>query len=228
MVKNHIKRIKAPKTWNIHRKGKKRFVTKPYPGCQPLDLTLSINTFLKDVLHISETTKETKYLLKKGSVKVNGILCYDDKFPVGFLDVVTIADKNYLCTINERNSLSSKEIEGDDILLRIKGKTLLKKGLVQLNSLNGINVLIDAKDSSKYKKGDSVLLSIKDKKVKDHFKREEGCFVFVYKGRHVGIHGTIESITKGVVKIKHADDSYVETRPERTIVIGNKDKKYDI
>ena len=227
MVKNHIKRIKAPKTWNIHRKSKQRFVTKPYPGGQSLDLTLSVNTFLKDVLDISETTKETKYLLKRAHVKVNGKVCYDDKFPIGFLDVLSCEGKNYLCTINKRGVLDAKELKENTLLLRIKGKTLLKKNLVQLNSLNGLNVLVDAKESKNYKRGDSIVVSLEDKKIQSHFSRQKGAPVFVYQGRHVGVHGKIETIEKGVMKINH-DDSFVETLSDRTVVIGNDKNTYDI
>ena len=52
MVRNHIKRLAAPKTWPIHRKAYS-WIAKPSSGTHSLDSCVSIGTFLKNEAKIS-------------------------------------------------------------------------------------------------------------------------------------------------------------------------------
>ena len=71
MTNNHLKRIKAPRTWQIFRKAYK-FISRPNPGGHSYELAVSLNTFLKELAGVSQTTKDTKYLLTHKGVEVNG------------------------------------------------------------------------------------------------------------------------------------------------------------
>ena len=50
-----MKRITAPKTWNVLRKTTK-FITKPHPGAHKLDHGVAINTFGSSILVIIDTS----------------------------------------------------------------------------------------------------------------------------------------------------------------------------
>ena len=54
MIKKHQKRLTAPKTWPIKRKGIK-FITRPNPG-KKFEYSISLNTVLKDFIKKTNTT----------------------------------------------------------------------------------------------------------------------------------------------------------------------------
>jgi len=230
MVKNHIKRLVAPKTWRVLRKTTK-FITTPYPGGHTLKFTIAINTFLKEMVAITKTTKETKYLLTKQEVLVNGKRIRDDKYPVALMDVISIpsAKKTYRIVFDKTGKLFAKELkEGDNTtLLQITGKTPLKKGVFQINTLSGRNLLTKEKDAKEYKVGDSLIISVPDNKIISHFKKEKGAHVLVYKGNHVGKSGTIENIAQGIITIKMKKETF-ETNSKYVFVVGKDKEEIDV
>ena len=223
MTNNHLKRIRAPRTWKILRKAYK-FITRPNPGAHKLELAVSLNTFLKEMAQITHSTKDTKYLLTKQEVQVNGNRKKDEKHQVGFLDIVSIPSlkQNYLVSISEKGKLTANETKNTNTIIRIKNKTLLGKDKVQLNTLRGINLLVTAKDAKKYKVGDSLLISVPDQKIQGHFPREKGAVAIIYTGKHAGKQGQILEIKEDIVKIKTKKEKF-ETLKEYVIVTG-KDK----
>jgi len=230
MVKNHIKRLVAPKTWRVLRKETK-FVTTPYPGGYPLAFTISINTFLKEMAGITKTTKESKYLLTKQEVQLNGKRIRDDKYPVGLMDIVTIpsAKKSFRAIIDNTGKLFAKELkEGDNTgLLQIIGKTALKKGQFQINTISGRNILTKEKDAKDYKVGDSLIVTFPDNKIKSHIKKEKGAQVIVYQGNHVGKVGSIEDIKDGIITIKQKKDLF-ETNSKYVFVVGKENAEIEV
>lgn len=230
MVKNHIKRIRAPKTWRVLRKTT-TFITKPYPGAHSKDLGLSINTFLKEVVNVTKTTKETKYLLTKQEVIVNGNRIRDDKHAVGFLDIVLIpsAKKAFRVIMDSKGTLNAKEIktEENNCLLKISGKTMLKKGIVQINTMSGKNLLVKNTEAKKYKVGDSLVVSVPDNKIHNHFSNDTSAHAFVFTGKHCGKIGVVEQIQNSSVKIKSKDKSF-ETNKEYIIIVGKDKPEIDI
>ncbi len=219
MTKNHLKRIKAPKTWDIHRK-QHVFVSRPNPGGHELEYCVSLNTFLKEILRETNTTKETKYMLTHQGVQVNGKPVRDERHQVGFLDLVTLPNnKSYIATMSKRNTLIAKEVKEKQSLLRITKKTMISKEKLQINGMNGINILVPVKEGKNYQVGDSLLISLPDKKVKDHFKREKGVQGFIYTGKHSGKQGKVVSIEEDTVHIE-SEEGDIETHKEYLIVNG--------
>ncbi len=71
MVKNHLSRLNAPKSWPIQRKGIK-FIVRPSAGAHNMRECIPLNLVLKGLLKYSRTTKETKSVLNAGNVLING------------------------------------------------------------------------------------------------------------------------------------------------------------
>ena len=69
-MKDHLKRINTPRTWQILRKANK-FITRPSSGAHPHDLCLPMNVILKK-LNFAKTTKEAKIILDKKEVLKDG------------------------------------------------------------------------------------------------------------------------------------------------------------
>jgi small subunit ribosomal protein S4e len=222
MVKNHMKRITAPKSWNVLRKTTK-FITKPAPGAHKLEQAVSINTLLKELIKITNTTKETKYVLTNDEVLINGNRKRDFKTQAGFLDVVTIKsiNQNYLITVDKNGALKPKLITEETAtkrLLKISGKKILTKNKVQINTMNGANILVDEKEAKKYNLGDSLIQDIKTRKITNLIQLKEKNLVFVFTGKHSGKSGIFESINNNVITIK-TDKETFETSKEYVIAV---------
>lgn len=230
MAKNHMKRITAPKTWNVQRKTTK-FITKPFPGAHKLNTAMAINTFLKELVNLTNTTKETKYVLTNDEVLVNGKRRRDFKAQTGFLDIITIKsmNKHYTITVNNKGALKPKEITPEQAtqrILKINGKTILAKDKVQINTINGENLLLKEKEAQKYKVGDTIITDLKTLKIIEHIPLKEKSTVFVYTGKHSGKTGTLELTNQKIVTIKSEKESF-ETSKDYIIAI-NKQKLIEL
>lgn len=222
MVKNHMKRITAPKTWNVQRKTTK-FITKPQPGAHKLKNTVAINTFLKELTNITKTTKETKYILTHDEVHINGKRKRDFKTQAGFLDIITIksTNKNYTITIDKKGALKAKEItpeQAKERLLKITGKTIIGKDKIQINTINGENLIITEKEAKKYKVGDTIITETNTNKIKQHIPLQEKQQVLVYTGKHASKTGTLQEIKENIATIK-TDKETFETSKDYLIAI---------
>jgi small subunit ribosomal protein S4e len=222
MGKNHIKRINAPKSWPVHRKTTK-WITKPTPGSQPLNRTISINTILKELLYKLETSKEVKVILNKGLVKVDGKVRKKPDYPVSVLDVITIKDENFRLLINTKGKLFLHPIKKDDAAIKPKkiiGKKSLKGNKLQINFLDGTNLL--SKDK-KLNVSDTVVYG--DNKEKEILKFEKGFLAYLLEGKQVGKLGIVNEIipqqgtqpTK--ISLKFGKDVF-ETLKNHAVIIG--------
>jgi small subunit ribosomal protein S4e len=222
MVKNHIKRINAPKRWDILRKEHK-FISRPNPG-RTLELSISLNTALKEMVGITQTTKESKYLIKSRGAFVNGVRRYDEKFPVGFLDVLSIpeTDENYRLLVNDHNKLALHKItdaESKMSISIISDKHPLSAGSMQINCTDGRNFLMSKKEAESVATNDSLVYALPDQKVKEVLKLEKGCLVFLYKGKHIGRVVKVEDFKGSSIIFKSGNESF-ETKKSYAVVVG--------
>ncbi len=220
MVKQHLKRLASPRTWPI---GKKTltFVARPLPGPNKKEHYLPITVILRDLIGIASTTKEVKFIQHNKDCLIDGKVSHDNKQPLGLLGVVSLPKikESYRLTITEKNKLQVIKVdekEANQKVSKIIGKTILKKGKVQLNLSDGRNVLV-AKDT--YKVGDSLHLEVPSQKIISVLSFEKGALVFLDGGSHVGKLGTVESIEKETITIKFEKELY-KTKKEYAIVIG--------
>ena len=224
MVKNHLKRLVAPKTWHVKRKTTK-FITRPSPGAHSLMMGLSINTLLKEFLGLSNTTKQTKHLLNNGEVLVDKKRIDDYRFIVGFMDIISIPkiNKHFRLSINKMGRLSINEADEKESgfkLCKISNKKILGKEKVQINFSDGRNIVIKKND---YKVGDSLIVTLPKQTVKDHLPLDKKSIILLTGGKHIGVTGTIEDISKDIIIFKTKKGESFETSKEFAFVIG-KDK----
>jgi small subunit ribosomal protein S4e len=227
MVKNHMKRINAPSGWNILRK-KHAFITRPNAG-RDMSLCISLNTVLKEMLNKTRTTKESKHLLKRQGVFVNGMKRYDEKFPVGFLDVISFPDvkENYRLLVNQKNKIFLMKINEEEAkikLSKVTDKKILSNDLVQINCSDGRNLILKKDDPNlkQISTNDSLLYSIPEQKIKQVIKLEKGALVFLYKGKHTGLLVFVDAFDQNNIVFKE-DDHVFETKKAYAFVVG-KDK----
>ncbi len=218
MASSHLKRLVAPKTWPILRKTTK-FIIRPKPNGQTMDLTLPIVVVLREVLGLVETSKQARDVLQSQKILLNGKRIQTKDAAVGFMDVVSIADKNYRMLINENNKLIVVPAGKEEFTLqKISDKSTLKSSVTQLNFSSGKNLKVE-KDT--YKTNDTVAVDF-NKKITQHYPLSTGVMVLLTGGNHIGKVGKVEKIDGKTITIS-VSGMHLETATSHAFVIG-KDK----
>jgi small subunit ribosomal protein S4e len=221
MGKNHLKRIRAPRTWAVHRKTT-TFIARPRPGGLPQAYTLPLSVLLKEYLQLFATKKELKFSLNANNILVNKKPCKEPRFPVGLFDIVTIVPLNqhYLITINRRGKLAPLTIpekQSATKIVKITNKITLKGGKQQLATMDGRSF---PAPQDPCHTGDSLLIELPSQKILEHIILAKGTRAFIFKGRHMGHVITIENIEGNIIAFSE-DKIPHETQKDFTIVIGN-------
>lgn len=232
-MKKHQKRIAAPRSRRIERKTA-YWTVKPRPGPHPGDRSVSLLLLVRDVLKLADNSREAKRVLNESNIVVNGRVRKDHKFPVGVFDVLSIPvlKTNYIALLGDKGKLSLVKIgekEASMKLCRVNDKRMLKEGTIQLNLHDGRNILPGEKLGEQIKTHDSLLLSLPDNKILQHFAYKEGSKAMVVGGKHSAQTGEIEAIRtvrspeSNVVKIKlpEGKESF-ETIDDYVFVVGEK------
>ncbi|MBN2458017.1 30S ribosomal protein S4e [Candidatus Woesearchaeota archaeon] len=224
MVKNHLKRLAVPRTWDIDKK-KNKFIMRSNPGGHRQDESVPLVVLFRDMLKKAKTVSEVKYILNNKIVLKNGVKQTDVKAPVGLFDVITLPEikASYRIILNKKGKICAVGIDSADankLPLKIRDKTLVKGGKVQLNFSNGGNMIID---KNNYSTGDVIVVDIDTKKMSAHIKLEKGCVVYLTGGKHSGITAAVEDIKGDKLVFKVGPDEIFETSKEYAFAIG-KDK----
>jgi len=222
MSKKHLKRINAPKTWNINKKINK-YIRRPNPGAHKFEEGMPLSILIKDVLNLAKTHKEVKNILNKNDILVDGIKRREPKFIVGFMDVITVPllKENFRVIINNKGKLDVIKIDDSEAKLkicRLNGKTMYSKK-VQLNLSDGRNILSDKKDMNV---GDSILISLPNQEIKDVLKLDRGSLVILMGGKNIGNIASVEEIKDQIMRCRK-DEVVFETSKKYAFVVG-KDK----
>ncbi len=221
MGKTHLKRLVAPKIWQISRK-KLKFVTKPAPGPHSMENGMPLGVLLKEILNYANTTREAKRILNAASIKVDCNVRKDIRFLVGFFDTIEFTDINehFRVMLDKKGKLSLINIKKEETALKpckIIGKTMVR-GKLQLNLYDGKNII---SDNGAYAVGDTVLLSLPEQKISKHLKLDKASTIFLTGGRHIGEVGNVEDITKNKIIYKDENNNLVETSRKYAFVIGS-------
>jgi len=228
MTKDHLKRLFAPKSWNIKRK-KDVFITRPNPGPHPFSLGMSLNSMLRDQLRYGKTRKEVVSILNNKDVLVNSVRRKDPKFMVGFMDLLSLPDfkEHYRILLTKKGRLQPVKIDDKESkvkISRIIGKRNIRKK-TQVNLSDSRNLLVDKDD---YKVGDSLVIDLAKGTPAKHLKLEKSAFIFLTKGSHVGETGVIEDLKEGSVFFKSKDGQVFETGKDCVFVIGKQKPEISI
>lgn len=104
---------------------------------------------------------------------------------------------------------------------------MLKEGKIQLNLHDGRNILPGEELAEKIKTHDSLMISVPDSEIMQHFAYKEGSKVIVIGGKHSAQTGEIEEIRAvrssepNMVKIKPSEgEQSFETIDDYVFVVG--------
>jgi len=220
MGKSYLKRISAPKTWQILRKTT-TYITKPSPGTHSLELGMPLSVILKEVLNYAKNSREVKKILNTNEIKVDGTSRKNPRFQVGIFDTMELSTGEcFRMTISKNGKLAILKISKDEAGIKpckIVGKTMYK-GKVQLHLYDGNNIFVD-KDG--YKVGDTVMLSLPDKKITKHIRLDKKSSVFLIGGKHIGETGHVEDVSGNKIIYKDKGGNTIETSKSYAFVVGD-------
>ncbi len=185
----HMKLLQMPRAWNIKKTGKK-FITRAKPGSHNKNTSMPIGVILRNILNLTKSNMESKKLMSRGEVFVDGSIVKSVAFPVGFMDILTIKgiNKNYRIIFDRKGRLTPIEIS-DDANIRmvtVANKTALRNGRMQLNLSNGYNILVAKEDADKYPTKGTLIITVPELKIKKYLPFEKGMKVLVIAGTHIG------------------------------------------
>ena len=145
MSSGHLKRLVAPRSWNIARK-ERTWTTKPMPGKHSLEGALPISTILRDYLKVCDNNREAKIILHNGEVLIDQRVVRKPKSPVGLMDVISLPKiKMHVRAMLDKHGriefVPIKATEAKWKLVRVENKRNVKGGHVQINLHDGTNIL---------------------------------------------------------------------------------------
>ena len=227
----HQKRIAAPRSWKIERKVS-YWAVDPVPGPHPKDRSMPLLLLIRDMLKLADNAREAKRILNEGNVVVNGKVRKEHKFPVGIFDILSVPKlkAHYMVLLDKKGKLSLIQIDEEAAsrkLCRVDGRTTIKTGKRQLNLHDGRNI-VPGEGGDEIKTHDSLIISVPDNEILQHFAYEAGNKAVVIGGKHSAETGEIEEIRKtkssdpNVVRIKQPELSF-ETIEDYVFVVGKEE-----
>jgi len=223
MSSGHLKRLVAPRSWNIARK-ERTWTTKPMPGKHSLEGALPISTILRDYLKVCDNNREAKIILHNRDVLVDQRVVNKPKYPVGLMDIISIPKikLHVRAMLDKHGRIEFVPIKAADSkwkLARVENKRNIKGGHTQINLHDGTNIL----SKEKVKTGDVLQLSLPDLKVKKVLKFKKGAQSLIIGGAHVGSISTIvgEETTRSTKPNLVMYENFQTIRPY-SFVVGEK------
>ncbi len=197
--KNKLKRLAAPRSWDISRKSD-RFVFKPLPGPHPIAGSYPLGVVVRDLASMANLSKELKFMLKSGKVKVDGRERRTPRFPVGLFNVVSVpAEGVDFRLVPTPKGLSLAKVSSDEAktkLCSVHTKSKVKGGHIQYGLHDGRSVMDDA---LKLAPGDAVLIEVPSQKVLGQARLAKGSLGLVLTGDRAGQLGKIADVKKGTI-----------------------------
>ena len=194
-MSDHMKRLAAPRSWPIKRKAC-IWVAKQTAGAHSVEDSMPAVTVLRDMVGACDTAREAKRIIGNREMFVDGKAVKNPKAPVGFMDVITVPkmDLAFRMLITDKGKLTLVPIDAEEAkweLCKIKDKTLVKGGKVQLNLTGGRNIILD---KNNYKCGDSLKVAFDGQAILDSYPFSEGALVLIKDGAQSGAVKTVKSV----------------------------------
>jgi len=227
-VRKHQKRLSAPKHWLLSKVGG-IWATKPSCGPHKLRECIPLNIILRNKLKLSLTWRESKMIVcaKDGNIAIDGKIRKDHKFPVGFMDVLTIlkTKTNYRVLYDSKGRFGLNKItpnEAEYKLCRVTARNMGPQGIPYIITHDGRTIRFP---NPEIKARDTVRINLRNGEITDFYKFEEGCQVMIKGGNNIGRVAVLVNVEKhdgdyDIVHMKDPNGKEFATRDSNVFVIG--------
>jgi len=230
-----LKRLNAPVFWPIPKK-EAVWAVKPRPGPHRQSRSIPLLVLVRDMFKYASTAREARKLIAEGHFKVDGVIRKDYKFPVGPMDVIEVVDTGeafrlipYPTKVLVLHPIPKDEAKIKPV--RIENKTTVKGGHVQLNLMDGRNILIRVKDprnpvEDTYKTLDTLVIEVPEQKIVQRIPFDIGKLAIIIDGRNVGRIGVIKDVQRGwgwrrsIVTLESPEGDTFQTSLDYLLIIG--------
>src|SRR3989344_4262961 len=97
MVKKHLKRLSAPRSWHFNRK-KGKFIARPLPSGHPIERGVPLVLMMRQLGYCT-TTREAKEIIRRESVLVDSERCTSHRRHIGLMDNVKFGESGNAYTV---------------------------------------------------------------------------------------------------------------------------------
>ncbi len=203
----HFKRSVVTPSLVIPRK-KYKYYIKSMPGKHSDKAGVSILGFLRDVIKIAGNAREARYLIKSGYVYVDGKRINEEKYVVGFSDIVSVKDNYFLVWLNGNGKIIGEKQEGkvDSKKVKVMSKHKGTKGINILFTNDSRNIVYEKDD---IQINDSVNFDFKTGKITGKIPFEQGKKIIVFSGKNSGKVGLIKEINSNSILISGDNKEFV-------------------
>ena len=227
-VRKHLKRISAPKHWMLSKVGG-IWATKPSQGPHKLRESIPLLVLLRNKLKLALTGREARLIVlaKEGNIAVDGKVRKDPKFPVGFMDVITLikAKTNYRLLYDVKGKFGLVKISSEESqykLCKVVRRCMGEKGVPYIVTNDGRTLRFPHPE---IKENDTIKLNLKNNEIVKFFKYKIGNKIMITGGNNIGRIGTSEKIEKHpgsyeIVYVKDLIGHTFSTRLSNVFVIG--------
>jgi small subunit ribosomal protein S4e len=192
----HLKTVVAPRTVPIERK-LTVWMTRPRAGPHKFESAIPLSLALKK-LKFALVKRDAKTFIRSGSVRIDGKVVKDLKYPVGVMDVLEVEGNAFRVLLDTKNHLTFKDTSKPNVkVCRVEKKHRTKGGKLHITLHDG-RCIIDYNCSI----GDSIVISLPDGKPVAHIPLSVNGYAMIIKGKHVGKFVTINNISEATEKRK--------------------------
>jgi small subunit ribosomal protein S4e len=193
--------------------------------------SIPLNVLLRNKLKLALTAREAKMIIsaKDGNIAIDGKVRKDFKFPVGFMDVISLVrtKANYRLLYDVKGRFGLAKIspsESEFKLCRVKRRAMGPKGIPYIVTHDGRTIRFPHPD---IKHNDTIKLNLRTNEIVTFYKFEIGCSVMITGGNNIGRVGTIFKLEEHpgsyeIVHIKDENGLEFSTRLQNVFVIGTK------
>jgi small subunit ribosomal protein S4e len=226
--KKHLKRIAAPKSWLLDKTGGNQAI-RPSQGPHKLRESIPLSIVVQSRLKYALNGREAKMIMndKEGNILVDGKIRRDERFPAGFMDVITIkkTGENFRVLYDIKGKFVLRSIKSDEAkfkLCKIKRKEMGPNRVPYVVTHDGRTIRYPHPDISAH---DTIKLDIETGKILDVIKFETGNLVYATQGNNIGRVGVLTSRDRhlggfDVVHVRDARGHTFATRIGNIFVIG--------
>ena len=224
--KHHLKRLNAPHHWMLSKLGG-TYAPRASHGPHRMKESLPLILILRNRLHYALNGREVQLIVKNRSIRVDGKVRTDTRFPVGFMDVLSIpkTKEHFRLLYNTKRRFSLVPITPEQAKFKL---CKVRKLVVGTNAIPFI-VTHDGRTirypHPELRANDTIKLNLETGKIEDFIKFDVGNAAMVVGGQSTGRVGVIvkREVHPGsfeIVHIKDAAGNTFTTRLNNVFVIG--------